>query len=500
MAVPRDYSRADLELAARINASPRQIERLREEGCLHPPEQSHPSGVPGSVSVHPPGADDQAKAGRALLEARPLLIAGAKTSFHEVRVRLWWAGHFVEVERVRASYLAVLDVIGLDACSAEAVADAKRFADALFGRAGRRRPVRPWLEALKLANARGRSPASAAQQMKAGLTVLLILLSGGAPGNDEVVDTVDNLGFDLDVTLAARDLAFLNVDTVRAAVANAGGAEMEMARDTLREALRYASTLCYLGSRLDRSLRWPALSLVFKGAVGANLDRLSALVPFVIAIRQQFLAATPDWDESFARHLRQVEAQASVLRAVPKRLHRFIIPSAQAQLRASPRQQQALTAAVGAWAARNPVLAELVNSRPEQNGASVPRPLAEPRGPGAHTDSARSPGRGTTASKVPGMADVVFHVRHSCGHSTYWDDGAFGAMASGYPCLWCGGGTGTAPRPPKGVRVVHPSGSSTGHVRLDKDGCCPKCERPGDLRGAQHMTGDVCCQGTAPTV
>ncbi|MEU2869758.1 hypothetical protein ABZ769_11190 [Streptomyces olivoreticuli] len=360
LVVPRDYSRADRELAARIKASPRQIERLREEGCLQPPEQSHLMGVLGSVSVYPLDADDQAKAGRALLEARPLLFAGAKTSFHEVRIRLWWAGRFVEVERLRASYLAVLDVFGPDACSAETVAEAKLLADTLFGRIGRRRPVRPWVEALKLANARGRSPASAARQMKAGLTVLLILLSGGAPSDDEVVDTVDNLGFDLDDTLTASDLAFLNVDTVRAAVANAGCAEMEMARDTLLGALRYASTLCYLGSRLDRSLRWPALSLVFRGAVVANPDRLSALVPIVIAIRRQFLAADPGWDEDFDRHMRQVEAQASALRAVPKRLHRFIIPSAQAQLRASPRQQQALTAAVGAWAARHPALAELV--------------------------------------------------------------------------------------------------------------------------------------------
>ncbi|MGW1073374.1 hypothetical protein [Streptomyces sp. NPDC002537] len=143
---------------------------------------------------------------------------------------------------------------------------------------------------------------------------------------------------------------------------DAGSVEIEQGRDLLKAALRYAETLCYLGSRLDQSLRWPALSLVVKRVVTTDPDRLSALVPFVIAIRRQFLAVDACWDETFDRHLRRVEAQASVLRAVPKRLHRFVMPSAGTRRRASRRQRQVLMTAVGAWAALHPDLAELVGS------------------------------------------------------------------------------------------------------------------------------------------
>lgn len=360
MTVTRDYSRADRELAEVIKVQPRQIERWREQGCLQPPVQSHRSGVPGSFSAHPPDAAIQADAVRALLEARPLLFAGAKASFDEVRIRLLWAGRFVEVDRLRASYLVFLGLLDRDACGSISE-DAERLAHALTGRAGRRASVRAWVEALRRANAFGRSSADAAESMRFAFTVLFTLLLGGTPSDDEVIDTIDNLGFDLDDTLTARDLAFVNLDAVRAAVADAGSAEIEQARDTLKAMLHYAHTLCYLGSRLDRSLQWPALSLVVERAVMASPDRFSAMVPFVVAIRRQFLATDADWSEDFDRHLRLAEAQASMLRAVPKRWHRFIMPSAEGHRRGNPRQQQALTAAYRAWAVRHPALAELID-------------------------------------------------------------------------------------------------------------------------------------------
>ncbi|GGU48183.1 hypothetical protein GCM10010211_10440 [Streptomyces albospinus] len=361
--MPRDYSRADRELAEQIQVSPRQIERWRDEGCLRSPAQSHPSGVPGSSSAHPPDATDQADAVRALLEAGPLLFPGPKTSFDEVRIRLWWSGRFVEIEHLRASYLALLGLLDPSVRGYKNVAHAKQLANAIVGRASRPQSLRLWIEALKLANKHGgRSCADAAEQIRLGLAVMFTLLQGGSPSDDDVIDTIDNLGFDLDDTLTAHDLAFLDLDAVRAAVTHAGSAEIEQGRDCLRAVLRYAETLSYLGSRLDRSLQWPALSLVVKRVLTANPGQLSTAVPCMIAIRRQFLAIDAGWDKTFDRRLRRAEAQASCLLAVPKHLHRFMMPSARTRRRPSPKQWQALMDAVGAWAARHPDLAELIGS------------------------------------------------------------------------------------------------------------------------------------------
>ena len=79
-------------------------------------------------------------------------------------------------------------------------------------------------------------------------------------------------------------------------------------------------------------------------------------VPFAVAARRQFGA---DWDDHITGLSRRAGAVASLLRALPRRLHR-LVPADGTPVKGSPRQRQVLYAACAAWAEQHPDLAELV--------------------------------------------------------------------------------------------------------------------------------------------
>jgi hypothetical protein len=90
-------------------------------------------------------------------------------------------------------------------------------------------------------------------------------------------------------------------------------------------------------------------------------------------------------------------------------------------------------------------------------------------------------------------APTIYHVRHSCGHDAYWDNGPAGAIASLYPCPWCGGETARV-IPLRNSIILH--GRDNEHVRKNSETAC-ECEgaTPSTVI-IKHMTDDSCCQGT----
>ena len=355
--VARDTSRADLDLAERVGVTARQIERWRHEGCLQPPEWAHRAGSVGSVSAHPASALEQAHVVRRLLETPPRLIPGAKASFDEVRIVLFWQCRYVQPDRLRDSYLALLARIP-DTDTENG--DVRELAKAMAGRARGTAGVRTWIDAVRLANRLGRADVPAAAQVRSALTVLFSAVLGALVAAEHAADAVDNLGFDLDDTITGEDLRFLDVAAVREVVRGAGHAEFEAARDAVALILRYSDALAFIGARTDRSLRWPALSIVSRRLLAARSTVPAAFVPFAVTARRQFLAQDPEWDRTLQMRVSHAEACVSLLRAVPRRLHRFIPATGQAAKKASASQQRALLGAVREWTAAHPHESELI--------------------------------------------------------------------------------------------------------------------------------------------
>lgn len=361
--MPRDYSKADRELAQQVGVEPRQIERWRSEGCLQPPERVHQPGLPGSRSDHPAGAAAQAARVRELLAGAPGLGAGPRTSFDEVRIWLFWEGRFVDAGKLRGSYQGFLQRLDGQLGPGD-VRHAADLARALSG------PPRGgfglWASALKLAAGVARpGGAEPGERVRMALTVLLTAMSGGSPtsmsglpgGPDDLVaDAIDNLGFGADDTVTAGDLTFLNLARVRDVMNEAKHAELEQARELAKTVMAYAQTLAFLGSRTDRSLRWPAYSLVYRKVIGTAGQQLPLCLPFAVAARRQY---GPGWDDHVTGLARQAEAAASLLRALPRKLHRLVRADG-TPVRPSPRQLNAFQAAYRPWAEQHPDLAPLL--------------------------------------------------------------------------------------------------------------------------------------------
>ena len=120
--------------------------------------------------------------------------------------------------------------------------------------------------------------------------------------------------------------------------------------------MAYAQTLAYLGSRTDWSLRWPAYSLVYRKVIGTAGHQLPLCLPFAVAIRRQY---GPGMDDHVAWLARQAEAAASLLKALPRKLHRLVRADG-TPVRPSPRQLNAFQAAYRPWAEQHPDLAPLL--------------------------------------------------------------------------------------------------------------------------------------------
>ena len=362
--VARDTSRADLELAAHLGVTGRQTERWRHEGCLHPPEWTHPAGRTGSTSTHPAATLEQAHVVRRLLETPPRLIPGGKTSFNEVRILLFWQRRYVQPDRLRESYLALLASIPDPDPDC---GDVRELAEAMAGRVGRTAAVRVWIDAVRVANKLGRADVPAAAQVRAALTIVLSALLGAKVAADDAIDAIDNLGFDLDDTITGDDLAFLNAAAVREVVRTAEHAEFEAAREVMALILRYIDALAMIGSRIDRSLRWPALSFVGRRLLAERSSLPAAFVPFAMTARRQFLAQDPEWECTLEARVDHAEACVSLLRAVPRRLHRFVSATGRPAPRASAAQQRALLGAVRVWAAAHPRQHALIAEPPTES-------------------------------------------------------------------------------------------------------------------------------------
>lgn len=180
----------------------------------------------------------------------------------------------------------------------------------------------------------------------------------GLPGgpDDLVADAIDNLGFGSEDTVPAGDLAFADLGRVREMMDEAEHADLEQARDLVKTVMAYAQTLAFLGSRTDRSLRWPAYNLVYSRVISAAGDQLPLCLPFAVAARRQY---GPGWDDHVAALARQAEAVASLFRALPRKLHRLVRADG-TPVRLSPRQLDAFQAAYRPWAEQHAELALLL--------------------------------------------------------------------------------------------------------------------------------------------
>ncbi|MGO9782516.1 MAG: hypothetical protein ACLPQY_22555, partial [Streptosporangiaceae bacterium] len=148
-------------------------------------------------------------------------------------------------------------------------------------------------------------------------------LSSGLPGgpDDLVADAIDNLGFGTDDTVAAEDLAFLN--------------------------LARARELC-------------------KRVIKNTGPMLPLCLPFAVAARRQY---GPGWDDRIAGLARQAEAAASLLRALPRRLHRLVRADG-TPVRYSSRQLNTFQATYSSWAEQHPDLALLLLCNTDDKQAS----------------------------------------------------------------------------------------------------------------------------------
>ncbi len=207
--------------------------------------------------------------------------------------------------------------------------------------------------------------AEPADRVQMALSVLLTVLTGGPltgmsglPGgsDDLVADAIDNLGFGTEDAGSAGDLAFADLGHIREVMDQAEYAELERARDLAKTVMAYAQTLAFVGSRTDRSLRWPAYSLVYGRVISAAGDQLPLCLPFAAAARRQY---GPGWDDHVAALARHAEAVASLLRALPRKLYRLVRADG-TPVRPSSRQLDAFQAAYRPWAEQHPELAQLL--------------------------------------------------------------------------------------------------------------------------------------------
>ncbi len=348
---------ADRELARQLGVQPRQIERWRSEGCLQPPEWMHQRGMPGSRSGYPAGAAAQAARVRDLLARSPRLLARPRTSFDEVRILLFWEDRFVDQGKLRGSYQVFLQRLDGQFGPAD-VPLAADLARALSGVA--RGGFGLWTSALKLAGDVARpGGAGPRDRVRLALTVLLTALYGatlssGLPGgpDDLVADAIDNLGFGTDHRRRGRP-GVSEPARARELMNEAKPAELEQARELVKTVMAYAQTLAFIGSRTDRSLRWPAFSLVCKTVIKNTGPMLPLCLPFAVAARRQY---GPGWDDHIAGLARRAEAAASLLRALPRRLHRLVRADG-TPVRYSSRQLNTFQATYSSWAEQHPDLA-----------------------------------------------------------------------------------------------------------------------------------------------
>lgn len=357
--MPRDYSKADGELAQQLGVSPRQVEHWRSAGCLKRPTRVHATGMPGSRSGYPAGTAEQAERVRDLLAGTPRLLAGSKTSLDEVRIVLFWEGRFVDPEKLRGSYQAFLR--RLDGHFGPR--DAKRAADIARLLSGQtRRGFGLWASALKAAvQSNSISPR---ERVRRALPVLLAALSGTplpdgpVSPDDQVTDAVDHLGFGVDDAIAAEDLAFVNLARVREVMNEAEHPELEQARELIKTVMTYAQDVAFIASCTGRMPLWPAFSLIHSKVIKSADPVLPLCLPFAVAARRQY---GPRWDDHIAGLARQAEAAASLLRALPRELRRLVpAEEASAPARHDPGQLAAFHAAYTPWAEQHPDLALLL--------------------------------------------------------------------------------------------------------------------------------------------
>lgn len=284
-------------------------------------------------------------------------MPGAKVSFHEVRIRLFWQRRHVEFEELRGSYHVLLDAIP------DVVGQSGRvpaLAAAMVSRSRGRAALRTWIAVIRLANRLGRSDAPASLVVPGAMAVVWCAVLGETVDADDAVEAIDNLGFDLDDSVTGHDLAFLSADAVRGHLAAAGPDDLEAARASVGVILGYADTLAYIGRRTDRSLRWPALTVLARRLLADCCAVPAAFVPFALSARRSFLSQDPGWERTLEVHVARAEACVSLLRALPARLHRYVPVDGRPVPRTPASRQRALLAAVGAWAAAHPDQRELI--------------------------------------------------------------------------------------------------------------------------------------------
>jgi hypothetical protein len=132
--------------------------------------------------------------------------------------------------------------------------------------------------------------------------------------------------------------------------------------------MAYAQTLAFIGSRTDRSLHWPAFSLVYKKVIKSTDPMLPLCLPFALAAQRQH---GPGWDDHVAELARQAEAVASLLRALPRKLHRLVRADG-APVRYSSRQLNTFHETYSSWAEQRPDLALLLPNTDDQQTSYRP--------------------------------------------------------------------------------------------------------------------------------
>ena len=228
-----------------------------------------------------------------------------------------------------------------------------------------------WASALKLAADVARpGGAEPRERVRLALTVLLTALSGGPlisasgfPGgpDDLVADAIDNLGFGADYAVPAE----------RPGVPEPGPRPGSDERGGARRAGTSTGTgQDGHGVRADPGVprityrpvaTLAAFSLVYSKVISSAGPMLPLCLPFAVAARRQY---GPGWDDHIAGLARQAEAVASLLRALPRKLHRLVRADS-TPARYSPRQLNAFQTAYSSWAEQHPDLAPLLRNTDE---------------------------------------------------------------------------------------------------------------------------------------
>lgn len=100
---------------------------------------------------------------------------------------------------------------------------------------------------------------------------------------------------------------------------------------------------------------------------------------------------------------------------------------------------------------------------------------------------------------MPRLPDVIYHTKHSCGHSVYWSDPRFGMNVSIWPCPWCGAENGELDLPADALATYDPAENLLCIRQLNDDGTVPQPEGFDEPLSrtiiVQHETGERCCGG-----